>query len=109
MSITASFGQDLKNIERDLLKCSSQAPRAIAMSVREAVTHSKSFAKSKISGIYNISPSNVAKTLSTRASGMAGELKAKSPMIPILKAGSPQPPDPRFGKGPELTVSVVKG
>src|SRR6185295_3137665 len=36
-------------------------------------------------------------------------LKAKSPMIPSFKAGSPQPPDPRFGKGPALTVSIVKG
>jgi hypothetical protein len=109
MSFTATFGNDLKRIEKDLARCGSQAPRAVSMSLKEAVVHSKSFSSSKIAEVYNLSKSNAAKTMTTRTSGMSGEMKAKAPMSDLYKAGAPQPGDPRFGKGPALSVSVVKG
>jgi hypothetical protein len=109
MSITASWGADLKNIEKDLIRCGSQAPRALAISLKEAATHSKTFAKREICSVYNIKPAAVAQTLSVKAGALEAELKAQGPMVPLYKGGAPKPGTPRFGKGPVLTISVVKG
>jgi hypothetical protein len=107
--ITASFGADLRNIERDLMRCGSQAEKALRMSVKESATHAKAFATKKISEVYTMGPRDVGKTLSVKASGLNAQMKASAPMTPLFKGGSPQPNVPKFGKGPILTVSVVKG
>jgi hypothetical protein len=105
----ATWSGSLEKIERELERCGSQAPKAISMSIKEAIVHSKAFAKRRIAEVYNISAANVGKTLSTKASGLSGELKAKGPMVDLYKAGAPEPSGPRYGKGPILTISVVKG
>lgn len=88
MGIQASFGNDLKKIERDLSRLGQSASKVVAISATEAAKFGRTVARRTVTSTYNVKSGDVLKTMSVKAASsgnMTAELKVASPFTPIIK------------------------